>query len=71
MNKKWSDAEQKYVRVLEQYPNSKVAPEALYWRAVSRYKGTNDHTVLGEVAEEFMQKYQESTWALKAIPWHH
>jgi outer membrane protein assembly factor BamD (BamD/ComL family) len=71
MNKKWSQAEEKYTQVLERYPESQAAPEALYWRAVSHYKGTNDHTVLGQVAEEFKQKYQDSIWALKAIPWCH
>jgi TolA-binding protein len=68
MNKHWSESEQKYVHVLERYPDSKVAPEALYWRAVSHYKGTNDHTVLGQVTEEFKQRYEDGIWALKTIP---
>src|SRR5947209_4209803 len=28
-----------------------------YWRAVSHYKATNDHTVLGKVAEELRSSY--------------
>ena len=71
MHKKWADAEQIYARVVEQYPDTSAAPEALYWRAVSHYKATNDHTVLGEVAEEFKQKYQDSIWAEKASVWGH
>jgi outer membrane protein assembly factor BamD (BamD/ComL family) len=71
MNKQWSEAEQKYAQVLESYPETKAAPEALYWRAVSHYKATNDHMALGHVAEEFKQKYQDSVWALKSIPWRH
>ena len=71
MNKKWSEAEQKYAQVVERYPNTKAAPEALYWSAVSHYKGTNDHTALGQVAEEFQQRYQDSIAALKSIPWRH
>ncbi|OLE54248.1 MAG: hypothetical protein AUG51_09065 [Acidobacteria bacterium 13_1_20CM_3_53_8] len=71
MNKKWADAEQIYTRVVERYPDTSAAPEALYWRAVSHYKATNDHTVLGEVAEEFKQKYQDNIWAEKASVWGH
>jgi len=69
MNKKWADAEQRYAAVLERYPNSKSAPEALYWKGVSHYKGTNDHTVLGELPGEFQQKYADSIWAMKTAAW--
>jgi hypothetical protein len=41
----------------------------MYWRAVSHYKASNDHTVLGKVAEELRSKYPSSVWASKAIPW--
>ena len=71
MHKRWADAEQRYARVFERYPDSKAAPEAVYWRGVSRYKATNDHTALGEVAEQFRHKYQDSVWALKASVWGH
>jgi len=54
---------------LQKYPNSEAAPEAVYWKAVSHYKGTNDHTVLGEVPKTLKQKYPNSVWAKKAIPW--
>ena len=69
MSKKWAEAEQWYANVAEHYPNSTFAPEAVYWQAVSRYKATNDHTVLGEVASTLAGKYPESEWALRAIPW--
>ena len=71
MNKKWSDAEQRYTQVLERYPNSKAAPEALYWKGVSRYKITNDHNVLGELPEELKKKYPDSIWTLKTAAWSH
>ena len=51
MNKLWADAEQRYKNILERYPASKFAPEAVYWHGVSHYKATNDHTALGDVAE--------------------
>ena len=71
MSKKWADAEERYGRVLELYPESKAAPEAMYWQGVSRYKATNDHTVLGELPEKFKEKYPDSEWALKTIAWAH
>ena len=71
MNKKWSDAETRYGDVLERYPQSKAAREALYWKGVSHYKKTNDHNVLGELPAQFREKYPESIWALKTIAWEH
>ena len=67
--KKWSEAEQRYRDIIEKYPNTTSVPEARYWGAVSHYKGTNDHSVLGQVAEELKKTAPESLWAQKAIPW--
>lgn len=69
MNKRWAEAERRYGEVLDHYPDSKAAPEALYWKGVSHYKATNDHTVLGELPAEFQQKYPDSAWALKTAAW--
>ncbi len=69
MNKQWADAERRYAQVVERYPDSKVAAEAVYWRGVSHYKATNDHTVLGEVPAQLKEKYSDSVWALKASVW--
>ena len=71
MNKKWADAERRYGEVLEKYPDTKSAPEALYWKGVSHYKATNDHTILGEMPGQFQEKYPESVWALKTAAWVH
>ena len=71
MSKKWADAERRYGEVLERYPQSKAAPEALYWKGVSHYKATNDHTVLGELPGQFEEKYPDSAWALKTAAWVH
>ena len=67
--KKWTDAERIYGEVVRTYPNTSSAPEARYWRAVSHHKGTNDHTVLGQVAEELQESAPESVWTKKATPW--
>jgi TolA-binding protein len=71
MNKQWAEAEQRYAQVLERYPDSKAAPEALYWKGVSHYKATNDHTALGELPGQFEEKYPDSVWALKTAAWAH
>lgn len=71
MHKQWADAEQRYAHVVERYPDTAAAPEAIYWRGVSQYKRTNDHTVLGAVAEQLNQAYPDSVWAQKASVWSH
>jgi hypothetical protein len=71
MQKQWAEAERRYAEVLGRYPDSKAAPEALYWKGVSHYKATNDHTVLGELPGQFKEKYPESIWALKTAAWSH
>jgi TolA-binding protein len=71
MHKKWADAEKIYASVTESYADTAVAPEAIYWRRVSHYKATNNHTVLGEVAKELGEKYPGNEWTLKSLPWSH
>ena len=71
MGKHWAEAEQRYGAVLEKYPQSKSAPEALYWKGVSHYKATNDHTVLSELPGQFREQYPDSIGALKALGWEH
>jgi outer membrane protein assembly factor BamD (BamD/ComL family) len=71
MNKKWDEAAERYDKIAEKYPDTSVAPEAIYWRSVSQYKATNDHAHLGRVATELQQKYKDSLWAKKASVWLH
>ena len=71
MKKKFADAEENYVRIIEQHGDTSVAAEAMYWRGVCHYKVTNDHAVLGEVAKELGAKYPEDEWTLKSLPWAH
>ncbi len=71
MSKNFAEAERRYAEVLEKYPESQSAPEALYWKGVSHYKATNDHTILGELPGLFQEKYPDSVWAQKTIAWMH
>ena len=67
--KKWADATRLYSEVVEKFSDTAAAPEARYWRAVSRYKDTNDHTVLGAAAQELQEQAPQSLWSKKAVPW--
>ena len=71
VQKKYTDAERWYGDVVARLQKTHFAAEAMYWRAVTLYKATNDHTVLGKVAEELRRTYPSSVWASKAIPWLH
>jgi TolA-binding protein len=71
MKKKFADAETVYANVAENFADTTVAAEAVYWRGVCRYKATNDHTVLGGVAHELSEKYPGDEWTLKSDPWAH
>jgi hypothetical protein len=65
----FGDAERRYRAIVETYPQTETAAEALYWAGVSKYKGTNDATALQDTARAFNQQYQESSWAKKSSVW--
>lgn len=65
----WAQAERGFRTVLERHAESDVAPEALYWAGVSRYKGTSDAAALQETGKAFQERYQASSWAKKASVW--
>ena len=63
------DAERRYRAIVDAYPNTESAAEALYWAGVSKYKATNDPTALQDTARAFGERYQESSWAKKSSVW--
>ncbi len=69
LQKQWAEAERRYGEILERHPRSKAAPEALYWRGVSRYSATHDHTILGALRGELERQYPGSLWAMKTAAW--
>jgi hypothetical protein len=71
IKKDLADAERRYGDIVERYPDSKFAPEAVYWKGVSRYSQSHDHNALGDVAATFTEKYKDSIWAEKSLPWLH
>ena len=71
VRKKYAAAEQWCGGVITRFADTHFAAEAMYWRAVSQYSASHDHTILGEVAKELRDRYRSSVWASKAIPWLH
>jgi len=65
----FGEAERRLREVVERYPDTAAAPEALYWTGVARYKATNDAAALAGTAEAFTRRYQDSVWAKKASVW--
>lgn len=71
MRKDWADAETRFAHVADTYGATGVAPEALYWRNVSRYSRSHDVTSLQSVANELRERYPDSVWTKKASVWDH
>jgi TolA-binding protein len=66
---KFPEAEMRFRKIVEKFPNTDAGSEALYWAGVSRYKATRDNTALKETAQAFKTQYQDSSWAKKASVW--
>jgi hypothetical protein len=69
MRKRWADAEPLYARIAETFGDTLVVPEALYWRGISAYQATRDHTSLERMALELTSRFPGSEWAVKASVW--
>lgn len=55
--------------LLERYPKSDAAPEAIYLRGVSLYKSTHNPKPLREAYEKLQQEYPSSEWTKRAYPY--
>lgn len=55
--------------VVDEYGQSHAAPEAVYYRGVSRYKSTHKPEPLKEAYEKLHKAYPSSIWAKKALPY--
>lgn len=67
--KEWAGAESRYRDLVQRFPDSESAPEALYWAGVSKYKASGEPSALSETARQFQQRYPGSSWAKKASVW--
>jgi TolA-binding protein len=62
-------AEALFRRIPEEHPNADIAPEALYWAGVAKYKATSDPSALQATAAAFQSRYSDSVGAKKASIW--
>ena len=67
--KEWAEAERRYAAIAESYPNSYYAPQAVYYRGVSRYSASHDSAELAGTAETLEEKYRGTEWHLRSLPW--
>ena len=69
MRKRWAEAEPLYAHIFESFGDTLVAPEALYWRGISAYQATRDHTSIERMAAELTSLFPGNEWAVKASVW--
>ena len=69
MRKDWAEAEKQFAIVADEFPGSKFAPEAVYYRGVSRYSASHDGAELANTAKVLSAKYPNSEWQLRSLPW--
>jgi thioredoxin-related protein len=65
----WDRADKCFNSVVERFPESDVAPEALYYSGVARYEKTHDASSLAETNKRLQERYPTSSWAKKASVW--
>lgn len=69
MKKNWAEAERRFAEILDRFPNSKFAPEAVYYNGVSRYSASHDSGELAATAKTLNEKFNGDEWQLRSIPW--
>jgi tetratricopeptide (TPR) repeat protein len=65
----FEEADKRLDEALAKYPDSDKAPEAIYFRAVSRYKKTEKAEPLKEAYDILRTNYPTSEWAKRAAPY--
>lgn len=55
--------------VASDHPESCLAPEAIYYRAVCRTKATGDDAHLDEAVADLKRLFPNSDWLLRTRPW--
>lgn len=66
---KFDTAQSYFERVIDEYPRSVSAPEAVYMHGVTKYKMTHEVGGLVEAYDQLMQHYPSSEWARRAEPY--
>ena len=68
-HKEWGEAEHWFQELIQEFPESDAAPEAMYWAGAARYKDSGDAGALAETARTLTSRWGETTWAKKASVW--
>src|SRR5688572_33157470 len=68
MNKDWAAAEKHFNRVSRDFAESRFAPQAVYYRGVSRYSASHEGAELGNTATALKEKFEGNEWQLRSIP---
>lgn len=56
-------------KIIADYPNSSLAPEAVYLSGVSRFIETHDDAILVGIYDRLAAEYPESPWLTRADPY--
>ena len=62
-------AEEQFRSVANEHGSADIAPEAIYWAGVAKYKGSGDAGALAEAAATLESRYSSSVWAKKSSIW--
>jgi hypothetical protein len=65
----YPEAAELFDAVARDFPDSPLAPEAVYYRGVARVKATDDDAHLDQVVADLQRLYPDSEWLLRARPW--
>ena len=67
--KDWATARTEFEKVVDKYPDTDSAPEALYWTGVAKYSASHDAGELKALGNQFKERYTDSAWAKRASIW--
>lgn len=56
-------------KIIQDYPQSGAAPEAVFYRGVNGYKSTHDPKHLKQAYERLQAEYPQSEWTKRALPY--
>ena len=69
-NDQFNEAVIQFNTLLNGFPGSAVAPEAVYLRGVARYKASHSVGALKEIHQQLSAEYPESAWTRRAEPFN-
>lgn len=67
--RKFKEAVTSLSQLVATYPKSEVAPEAMYFAGVARFRETNDLRVMRDTYESLLKAHPGSSWTIKASPY--